>query len=61
MWQELAKALCLVLVLEGMMPFLSPAQWRHAMSRVAGMDDRSLRLIGLFSMLLGASLLFFVK
>lgn len=61
MWQEIARALCLVLVLEGIMPFVAPARWRHAMTVLAAMDDRALRVIGLLSMLLGAGLLFFIK
>ncbi len=61
MWQELAKALCLVLVLEGIMPLVALARWRGAVVLLAQMDERSLRIIGLVSMLLGVGLLFLVK
>ena len=56
-WDDLLRALALVLVLEGIMPFLSPASWRSAIRGLAALEDRSLRWIGLASMLLGLLLL----
>ena len=53
MWQDLARALGLVLVLEGLWPFISPARWRAAMTRIAQLDDRMLRSFGLGSMICG--------
>jgi uncharacterized protein YjeT (DUF2065 family) len=61
MWHDLATALCLVLVIEGLLPFLSPGTWRGLMAQLLGSDDRSLRLAGLVSMLLGATLLYLVR
>lgn len=61
MWQELAAALCLVLVIEGLLPFLSPGAWRGLMAQLLHADDRSLRLAGLTSMVLGATLLYLVR
>jgi uncharacterized protein YjeT (DUF2065 family) len=61
MWLDLAKAFCLMLVIEGIMPFLAPARWRNMASFLAGIDDRSMRRVGLISMLIGAGLLFFLK
>ena len=58
MWQELGIALCLVLVLEGMLPFLYPRHWRGAVLQAARLPDRRLRLMGLASMLLGTALLY---
>lgn len=58
MWQELGIAFCLLLVLEGMLPFLSPQRWREAVVSLARLGDRQLRLIGLGSMLLGTALLY---
>ena len=52
-WQDLARAFGLVLVLEGVWPFLSPARWRAAMARIAQLDDRLLRSFGLVSMICG--------
>ena len=61
MWHDLAVALCLVLVVEGILPFLAPAQWRQMILQVVQMEDRSLRLMGLVSMLLGTGLLYLVN
>lgn len=54
-WADLLRALALVLVIEGLMPFLMPQRWREVMQRMATQDDRSLRIIGLVS--IGAGLL----
>ncbi len=61
MWQELLVAFSLVLVIEGILPFLSPRRWRDTVRGVAELDNRSLRLMGLFSMLLGLGLLYWVR
>ncbi|RLA19676.1 MAG: DUF2065 domain-containing protein [Gammaproteobacteria bacterium] len=61
MWDDLLAAFALVLVLEGMMPFLSPEQWKEAMARILQMDDSTVRKIGFFSMLGGALLLYLVR
>jgi uncharacterized protein len=52
-WQDLVRAFALVMVLEGLWPFLSPARWRAAMLRVGSLDDRMLRTFGLASMICG--------
>ena len=51
-------ALALMLVLEGMMPFLSPSAWREAFSRMIRFSDGQLRFMGLISMLAGLLILF---
>ena len=61
MWLDLAKALCLVLVIEGIMPFVAPARWRNLAQLMAQIDDRTMRIVGFTSMMLGAVLLFFLK
>ena len=61
MWIDLAKAFCLMLVLEGVMPFLAPARWRNMAALLAQVDDRSMRMMGLFSMLIGAGTLYFIN
>lgn len=58
MWQELGIAFCLLLVLEGILPFLCPRRWREAVVSLAQLDDRRLRWLGLGSMLLGTALLY---
>ncbi|MBB2493716.1 DUF2065 domain-containing protein [Aquipseudomonas ullengensis] len=58
MLQEFGIALCLMLVLEGVLPFLYPRRWRGALAQLVQLPDRHLRLIGLASMLLGTALLY---
>ncbi len=61
MWQELLIALALLMVIEGILPFLNPAAMRRMMRTLSEMDDRSLRVSGLASMLLGLVLLYIVR
>lgn len=61
MWQEILGALALVLVIEGILPFVSPAAMRRAMLSMMQMNDQSLRFAGLSSMLAGVVLLYLVK
>jgi uncharacterized protein YjeT (DUF2065 family) len=61
MWVDFGAAVALVLVLEGILPFVSPKSWRNAVLMVARLDDRALRVLGLSSMLLGLLLLKLVK
>lgn len=60
MWQNLLMAVALMLVIEGIMPFLNPQALRNTLLLIARMDDRSLRVTGLVSMLLGVVLLYAV-
>ena len=59
-WQVLPVALALVLIIEGIVPFLSPRAWRQMMLRVAREQDRFIRNVGLGSMLFGLVLLYWV-
>ena len=52
-------ALALMLVIEGLLPFFSPATWRQVFERALQMSDGQIRFIGLSSMLAGALLLIF--
>lgn len=61
MWQDLWVALALMLVLEGILPFVSPGRFRDMLRMVGEMDDRSLRNGGLFTMLAGLVLLYLVR
>jgi len=60
-WSDLLSALALVLVIEGIMPFISPKNWRNTMLQAAQLPDRSLRMIGMASMLLGVILLYLMR
>ena len=61
MWHDLGVALCLVLVIEGIMPFLYPKRWREMVMMLADVDDRTMRIVGLVSMLLGTGLLYLIN
>ena len=60
-WTDLGAALAFVCVIEGMMPFANPAGMRRLLTKLTTMNDRELRLGGLFSMLVGLGLLFMVR
>jgi uncharacterized protein YjeT (DUF2065 family) len=60
-WSDLWAAIALYLVLEGIMPFLNPGGTKRTMLRMAQMDERSLRIAGLVSMIAGAFLLYYVR
>jgi uncharacterized protein len=51
----------LMLVFEGLMPFVAPAKWKETMRQAISMSDGQLRFIGLLSMLAGLGLLFLLK
>jgi len=61
MWRDLGVAMCLVLVIEGIVPFLYPRRWRHMALSLAQADDRTMRLAGLASMVAGTVLLYLVR
>jgi uncharacterized protein YjeT (DUF2065 family) len=60
MWDTLLSALALLLVIEGIAPFLNPAWVRRLLHVINQMDDMALRMAGLVSMLLGLALLYIV-
>ena len=53
----LLGALALMLVLEGVLPLLSPLRWRRVFARVLAMSDGQIRFIGLSSMIAGLLML----
>lgn len=61
MWQDLLSALALVFVIEGILPFLNPAGYKRTMQTVAGLDERSLRRMGLGAMGFGLVMLYLVR
>jgi len=57
-WHQLGVALALIFVIEGMLPFLAPGRWRNMVKIMAETDDKTMRAMGLFSMVLGLGLLY---
>jgi uncharacterized protein len=53
-------ALALMLILEGVLPFIAPNLWRDTFRRITQMSDGQIRFVGLSSMLVGVLLLFFL-
>jgi uncharacterized protein len=49
----------LMLILEGLMPLVSPAAWRRTFQKLLEFQDGQLRFIGLFSVLVGLVVLWF--
>jgi len=60
-WYDLLAALALVLVLEGIIPFVNPAGLRKTLEMIGNLNDGQLRTIGVISMAIGLLLLFFVR
>jgi len=61
MWTEIFTAIALLLVLEGLIPFLSPDAFRSAMQAILARDNNTMRTIGLLSMISGVILLMIVR
>ncbi|HUP96231.1 MAG TPA: DUF2065 domain-containing protein [Burkholderiales bacterium] len=61
MTNTLLTAFALMLVIEGVLPFLVPTLWRDTFRRLTEMSDGQIRFIGLTSMLAGLLLLFIVR
>ena len=58
---SLLAALALMLVLEGILPFLAPSLWRDTFRKMTEMSDGQLRFVGLTSMLGGLLLLYLIN
>ena len=54
-------ALALMLILEGVLPFIAPTLWRDTFRKITQMTDGQIRFVGLSSMLVGLLLLFWVR
>ena len=53
MASSLLTAFALMLIVEGLLPFIAPAAWRETFLRLASMADGQIRFIGLTSILIG--------
>ena len=58
MGTSLLMAFALMLVIEGLFPFLAPNGWRETFRRLMKLSDGQIRFFGLSSMLAGLILLF---
>lgn len=60
-WADLLAALAILLVVEGILPFLSPGRSRRIFEQLSRLGDRELRFAGLVGMVVGLGLLFYVR
>ncbi|MDH3282947.1 MAG: DUF2065 domain-containing protein [Gammaproteobacteria bacterium] len=60
-WRDLFTALALVLIFEGMLPFVSPERWRKMLDVIHQLDNAQLRRFGAGSMVAGLVLLYIIK
>jgi len=60
-WTDLFGALAIVCILEGILPFINPARMKRVLAQLAAMDERKLRIGGLFSMVVGLTILYLVR
>jgi len=58
--QTFVAALALMLVFEGLLPFVSPASWRSLVRRIGVLTDGQIRFFGMTSIVAGLVLLFVV-
>jgi uncharacterized protein YjeT (DUF2065 family) len=56
-WDLLLAAAALMLVLEGLLPFINPASWRGIFERATRLGDGQIRFLGLVSIVLGLLML----
>jgi uncharacterized protein YjeT (DUF2065 family) len=60
-WNDLLAAFALYLVIEGILPFVSPDNWRKSLLMISQLKEGQLRFFGLVSIVVGLSLLVFVR
>jgi uncharacterized protein YjeT (DUF2065 family) len=60
-WSDLLAALAILLVLEGLLPFLNPGATRRLFAQLAMLGSTELRVAGCASIVLGMMLLFYVR
>jgi uncharacterized protein YjeT (DUF2065 family) len=57
----LLMAFALMLIIEGILPFLAPSVWRDTFRKITEFSDGQIRFFGLSSMLVGLLLLYFLR
>jgi hypothetical protein len=57
-WSDLINAFALLLILEGLLPFISPTQLKKAYTQIISYPEKTLRIFGLICVIAGILLLF---
>ena len=60
-WNDLFAALALVMVIEGVLPFLNPGKYKVTMMQIAQYPEKTIRMIGFGSMMAGLLFLYLVR
>jgi uncharacterized protein YjeT (DUF2065 family) len=60
-WGDLLAALALVMIIEGIVPFISPRGYKNTMQQLTSMPESTMRAMGFGLMLCGAVFLYFVR
>ncbi len=58
---EFLTGLAIAMIIEGMMPFISPRSWKVAMVKIAELKDTSIRRFGFVVMLSGVLMLSIIR
>jgi uncharacterized protein YjeT (DUF2065 family) len=58
---DILTAVALLLIIEGMLPFVGPDRYKQLVAQIARLSDNQLRMFGLSAMIAGLLLLFFVR
>ena len=61
MADSLLAALALVLVIEGLLPFVAPRLWRESFRKLVELTDGQLRFIGIVSIAVGLIGFWFIR
>ncbi len=60
-WNDLLAALALVLVIEGLLPFINPEGYKKTMMQMSAFPEKTIRIIGFGSMIAGVIFLYLVR
>ncbi len=60
MFKSILTALALMLVIEGLLPFVNPTAWRRMFEQALRLNDGQIRFLAVSSMVSGVLMLFFL-
>ena len=60
-WSDLFAGLAFYLIIEGLLPFVTPEGWRLGLTLLGQLEDNQLRTFGLGLVIAGLGLLFLIR
>jgi len=60
-WEYWLLGFAMMLIVEGLMPFLFPDAWRETFRKLLSLTDGQIRFIGIASLLSGLMMLYWIK